>query len=101
MDVHEIFTDNPHTRGELFYKLFKKFSETDEEELTELYNNILEQLDEEDRKFIKDNEVGLACYFTALADQYRKEEEYKEEVLEPAYEALNKVEKSITIAGFD
>lgn len=100
MDVTEIFDDYHHTRGELFYKLYKKFSE-DEDTLKDVYDNILSNLDEDERSCLLENEEKIACYFTALADQYKKEEEYKKKVLEPAYDSFNKLEAPITIAGFD
>lgn len=101
MDVKEIFEDNPHTRGELFYKLYKKFSDMESEELVDIYANVLNQLTDDDKKDLIENELVLASLFLALADQYEKEEEYNEQVIEPAYEEFNKKEPPIEIFGFD
>jgi len=100
MDVKEIFEDNPHTRGELFYKLYKKFSKMESEELVDIYAKVLDQLTDDDKKDVIENEFVLASLFLALADQYDKEEEYKEKVLDPAGEVFDQV-PSIKIAGFD
>jgi len=101
MDVNEIFDDIPHTRGELFYKLYQKIESIPNDELLSMYDNVLDSLSYEEKSFIKENELNIACYFEALADQYRLEEQYHEEVTEKAYEKFNEVTKSITIAGFD
>lgn len=101
MDVKEIFEDSPYTRGELFYTIYKQLQEKSEDEILELYEDTLSKLTEDEVKDIKQNEFELASLFTALADQYEQEEEYKKAVLEPAYKEFNKYEQSIHISGFD
>jgi fructose-1-phosphate kinase PfkB-like protein len=99
MDIKDIFETSPITRGDLFYKLFSDLKDRDNDFILDLYETLLGDLDEEQVALIKQNELELASLFTALADQYEKEEEYKKAVLDPAYKEFNKYEFPIGIHG--
>jgi len=97
MDVKEIFEDNPHTRGQMFYNIYEELKNRSEEEILELFEKVKEAIPDE----LKDKTYEIACIFEGLHDQYKQEEIYKEHVLDPCNERLTDLSPPIYIKGFE
>jgi len=101
MDAVTLFEDMPLSRAEVFFKICGELKEKSNEELEEIYANILERVDEDTRKTILDNEINIACAFEALYDNIKNTHDYEEQVLDPSTKAFNEVTAPIHIAGFE
>lgn len=95
MDVKELFEDNPYTRGKMFYDIFNTLKDLPEEQLLKLYEDIKNNNEE-----LEEKSTEISCLFLGLYDQYRKEDEYREKVLDPAIEKLEEINPSVKISGF-
>lgn len=101
IDPEDVFEEKAYTRSDTFLAIYEAIEEMDDETKEELLRKVLFDLPEEEREHISQNMDNLAIYFQAFAEQQKKEKNFYEEVLIPAYEQFNKMDKAVHIRGLE
>lgn len=89
------------SKSDTFYAVYNAINDMTDEQKEKLLRDIIFSLPDEDRDFVEENLGNIACYYQAHYDELKKEQEYHEKVLQPAFDKFNELEKSIHIAGFE